>query len=593
MTCPGSRPAGSPPSSASSSSLHLVILAAREGWHTRELTRALEARGHTGAVVPYEGLVATIGRRPGLRSRAADLDRADAVLARIIPSGSLEQIIFRVDALHRLEDRGVRVMNSPRAIERTVDKFWTSALLEQCGLPTPETIVCETPEEAIAAFRALGDVIVKPLFGSMGLGMVRVSDEEMAFRVFKTIETIRGVYYLQRAIDHEGRDIRAFVVGDGCWRPSSAVPTAGAPTSRAEARRGRSSSPRPGARSRCGRRRPSAPSTPGVDLLPARDGSVYVLEVNGIPGLGGTAGRHRDSTSAGAVIDQLRGPARVSTPDEVAAAGQLACLLEVSAPKPGNVSPGPPLPRHAVRGLPGQRRGHRPGARRGGRARRSAPPSSPPSPPPTAGPPRTPTSASFCCWPRWRGRPCGEGGAAGRGARRARGDHRGRRRRGLRRHPARAARRAGLLGQRGRRGRADRLAPRRNGAGRRAGQRRPRVRHRLRHDVRGRRARAARGPRRRTRLDRRHRRDVLRILAALPDTHIARKLGRDAAEAVSRRARDGGGGGRRADRGRAARRSRRSTRSSGAATNARNPGTTADLTCAALFVVILEDGWNR
>jgi triphosphoribosyl-dephospho-CoA synthetase len=26
--------------------------------------------------------------------------------------------------------------------------------------------------------------------------------------------------------------------------------------------------------------------------------------------------------------------------------------------------------------------------------------------------------------------------------------------------------------------------------------------------------------------------------------------------------------------------------------NSRNPGTTADLTCAALFVVILEDGWT-
>ena len=70
-----------------------------------------------------------------------------------------------------------------------------------------------TPEEATAAFRALGDVIVKPLFGSMGLGMVRVSDEEMAFRVFRTIEQIRGVYYLQRTIHHEGADIRAFVVG--------------------------------------------------------------------------------------------------------------------------------------------------------------------------------------------------------------------------------------------------------------------------------------------------------------------------------------------------------------------------------------------
>jgi triphosphoribosyl-dephospho-CoA synthetase len=26
--------------------------------------------------------------------------------------------------------------------------------------------------------------------------------------------------------------------------------------------------------------------------------------------------------------------------------------------------------------------------------------------------------------------------------------------------------------------------------------------------------------------------------------------------------------------------------------NRRNPGTTADLTCAALFVVIIEGGWN-
>jgi RimK family alpha-L-glutamate ligase len=304
MTFRSSPPGGSPFSSASSSSLHLVILAAREGWHTRELTRALEARGHTGTIAPYEGLVAAIGRRSGLRSGAADLDRADAVLARIIPSGSLEQIIYRVDALHRLEDRGVRVMNSPRAIERTVDKFWTSAILEQCGLPTPDTIVCETAEEAFAAFRELGDAIVKPLFGSMGLGMVRVSDEEMAFRVFKTIEQIRGVYYLQRAIDHEGRDIRAFVVGgrvlaaiertsDG-WRTN--LSRGG--TARAVQLSEAWSSLAVRAAAAVGA------EYAGVDLLPARDGSVYVLEVNGIPGWQGL----QEATGvdvAGAVVDQL------------------------------------------------------------------------------------------------------------------------------------------------------------------------------------------------------------------------------------------------------------------------------------------------
>jgi RimK family alpha-L-glutamate ligase len=284
--------------------VRVAVLASRQGWHTRELTRALDERGHTAAIVSYEGLTASIGTRSGLRSGTAELDRADAVLARIIPSGTLEQIIFRVDALHRLEERGVRVVNSPRAIERTVDKFWTSSLLERCGIPTPDTVVCESPEEAMAACRRLGDVIVKPLFGSMGLGMVRVADEEMAYRVFRTVETIRGVYYLQRTIDHEGRDYRVFVLGgrvlgaierraDG-WRtnisrggqalPASLTDVWAALAVRAAAAVGAEYA--------------------GVDLLPARDGTMYVLEVNGIPGWRGL----QDATGidvAGALVDHL------------------------------------------------------------------------------------------------------------------------------------------------------------------------------------------------------------------------------------------------------------------------------------------------
>ena len=264
--------------------MRLAVLAARTGWHTKELERAAVERGHEAIVLPYEGLVASIGPAPGLRSRSTELDGVDAVLARIIPSGSLEQIIFRVDALHRLEERGIRVMNSPRAIERTVDKFWTSALLEQCGLPTPETVVCDNVEEATAAFRALGDVIVKPLFGSMGLGMVRVSDEEMAFRVFRTIEQIRGVYYLQRTINHQGVDVRAFVVGGRVvgaierraigWRTNLA---------RGGSARGVALSPEWSALAVRAAAAVGADYA-GVDLLADGNGKVYVLEVNGIPG---------------------------------------------------------------------------------------------------------------------------------------------------------------------------------------------------------------------------------------------------------------------------------------------------------------------
>ena len=83
----------------------------------------------------------------------------------------------------------------------------------------------------------------------------------------------------------------------------------------------------------------------------------------------------------------------------------------------------------------------------------------------------------------------------------------------------------------------------------------------------------------------------LALLAAAPDTLIARKLGPAATREVSAGARavlDAGGvrteAGRRAaadfDRG------LRDTQ------NARNPGTTADLTAAAIYVVLLEGGWT-
>ena len=289
--------------------MHLAVLAARTGWHTRELERAAAERGHQATVLSYEGLVASIGPAPGLRSGTTELDGVDLVLARIIPSGSLEQIIFRVDALHRLEDRGIRVVNSPRTIERTVDKFWTSALLEQCGIPTPETIVCESPEEAFAGLRVLGDVIVKPLFGSMGLGMVRVSDEEMAFRVFRTIEQIRGVYYLQRAIDHDGSDIRAFVIGGRVlgaierrsqgWRTNLARGGTAQSVSLSDER------------SSLAVRAAAAVGADyaGVDLVTGRDGTTYVLEVNGIPGWKGLQ-EASGLDVAGRLIDYVAPPAR-------------------------------------------------------------------------------------------------------------------------------------------------------------------------------------------------------------------------------------------------------------------------------------------
>ncbi len=265
--------------------MRIIILASRAGWHTDELLRAFGERGHTAALARYEDLVATVGNTTALRSGVAALEAADLVLARIIPNGSLEQIVFRVDALHALEERGVRVVNPARVIERTVDKLWTSATLAGAGLPTPATVVCESMDEAHAGWEQLGgDVILKPLFGSMGLGMVRVSDEETAFRVFRAIEMIRGVFYLQRAIEHDGHDVRAFVLGG---RVLGAIERRAAGWRTNIARGGRAEAiALPPEWAELAVRAAAAVGAvyAGVDLLPTHDGTIYVLEVNGIPG---------------------------------------------------------------------------------------------------------------------------------------------------------------------------------------------------------------------------------------------------------------------------------------------------------------------
>jgi RimK family alpha-L-glutamate ligase len=261
------------------------ILGRPGGWYVTALQKALRRRDVEAPAFPITRLTARLGLRPWLTAGEEELERYDVLFVRTIPGGSLEQIIFRVDALHRLENAGVRVVNSPVTIERTVDKYYTSSLLEDAGLPTPRTVVTERFDEAMAAYEELGgDVVVKPLFGSEGRGMVRVSEWDMAHRVFRALEECRYVYYLQQFIPHARRDIRVFTVGQEAiaamvrhgetWKTNVATGARAEPldlddTLREMAVRAAGV---------------VEADYAGVDILPLEQGGYTVLEVNGIPG---------------------------------------------------------------------------------------------------------------------------------------------------------------------------------------------------------------------------------------------------------------------------------------------------------------------
>ncbi|PYS94513.1 MAG: hypothetical protein DMF50_12335, partial [Acidobacteria bacterium] len=135
-------------------------------------------------------LAGRIAARGEVSAGPVEIDSLAALVVRLIPAGSLEQVVFRVDALHLLADGGLPIVNAPRCIERTVDKHWTSRLLHDAGIPTPRTVAAEGFEDALQAYRDLGgDVVVKPLLGSGGRGIFRVSDEDLARRSLRALES--------------------------------------------------------------------------------------------------------------------------------------------------------------------------------------------------------------------------------------------------------------------------------------------------------------------------------------------------------------------------------------------------------------------
>jgi len=281
----------------------VAILGSRSGWHEVRLERALRERGVETVVAPITGLAAAVAGGERLVAGGVRLDDCGAVIVRAIPAGSLEQVIFRVDALHRLARLGVRVINSPRCVERTVDKYFTSTLLEDSGLPTPRTRVCERLDDALAAFEALGgDVVVKPLFGSEGRGIVRVSDPDLAYRTCRALEMTRSVFYLQEFVPHGGRDIRAFVVGGRLV----AAMTRWAAGWKTNVSQGARTEPvvLPDARERLSVQAAALLEADyaGVDLLEADDGRILVIEVNGIPGWRGLQ-QTTDVDVAGAIAE--------------------------------------------------------------------------------------------------------------------------------------------------------------------------------------------------------------------------------------------------------------------------------------------------
>ena len=260
----------------------LAILGSAKSWHVAELLKASSSNNLRAAVIDWEK-IGSLAISQGEKFWPNSLHTADAILVRTMPAGTLEQVISRMDILARLAIRGCVVLNNPKSLESAIDKYVTTTRLIDAGIPVPPSAIVQSSadlEKCNVQFG--GDVVLKPIFGSNGQGLFRLDGDTKPLPPFFS-ET--GVAVAQQYIANDGWDARILVVGteafamrriaaDGEWRtniarggkaelftpPSEWIQLAHAATQAVGAH------------------------IAGVDILPGRDGSIWVLEVNAVPG---------------------------------------------------------------------------------------------------------------------------------------------------------------------------------------------------------------------------------------------------------------------------------------------------------------------
>jgi len=114
---------------------------------------------------------------------------------------------------------GVPVVNDPLVAERCGDKYVTSQLLVNDGIPTPRVLMAFSEESALAACDTMGyPCVLKPVVGSWGRLLAKVENRASAEAIIEHKAVLGGVahsiFYIQEYINKPGRDIRAFVVGE-------------------------------------------------------------------------------------------------------------------------------------------------------------------------------------------------------------------------------------------------------------------------------------------------------------------------------------------------------------------------------------------
>ncbi|MET0105491.1 MAG: GAK system ATP-grasp enzyme [Sedimenticola sp.] len=186
-------------------------------WSTETLADAVEKRTGFRLVIDM-GQVALDLENRRLLFEGHDLCQLDGLMVKKISAEYSPNTLDRLELLRIAENAGVRVFSGAENMLRLIDRLSCTVTLRNAGIPMPDTRVTEDLDAALAAVRAFGSAVFKPLFSTKARGMTIIEADQPEEEIRAAIDRFRSnnpMMYIQRRLDLSGRDLgMVFLGGD-------------------------------------------------------------------------------------------------------------------------------------------------------------------------------------------------------------------------------------------------------------------------------------------------------------------------------------------------------------------------------------------
>jgi tetrahydromethanopterin:alpha-L-glutamate ligase len=189
------------------------VIGVHDGWSSQRLAAAVARHTGDATVIELQHLALDLSAG-SVRHQDRELGDYDALIIKKLGHRYSPELLDRLELLHFLHERGVRVFSRPEALMRLLDRLSCTVILRLADIPMPPTVITEDSAVAEAAVAEYGKAIFKPLYTSKARGMQVIgagSDAAEKIAAFRAAGNT--MLYIQKMVDLPGHDLGLVFLG--------------------------------------------------------------------------------------------------------------------------------------------------------------------------------------------------------------------------------------------------------------------------------------------------------------------------------------------------------------------------------------------